>query len=191
MTDGVAPRADPHPNRPPRANPHRNGTRGFTVTRCSPVGGSHSDAVGRTGATVSSLVRRRLPAFRLTVIALAACGSTPASDSSAECLPVGPSLLSQLGVPEAAAVEAGVPLGNSEITGSEEAWYVSTATGSTWVTSINPAEDQSGIIVPLNDAARTESEAGVDVSAGAPIYGDTDVDSPAARRSRTCASGAT
>jgi hypothetical protein len=69
-------------------------------------------------------------------------------------------------------------------------YFVSTKDGATWVTSEDPTVgDQSGLILPLNAKARSDSEAGVDTPAGAPIYvGYTDASAEAVA-SRNCASG--
>jgi hypothetical protein len=79
---------------------------------------------------------------------------------------------------------------DDEFNNGDTAWYVSSSTGGTWATSTDPTDptvDDSGLILPLDDEARSASDSGVDVAADAPIYGSTSIDSGDALASQACA----
>lgn len=73
--------------------------------------------------------------------------------------------------------------------GSGTAFYVSTADGATWATNIDPesASSGAGLTLPMNRAARSASQVGVDANPTAPIFDGLDNDSSEAQASRDCA----
>lgn len=110
-------------------------------------------------------------------IALVACSSSSGgSSSSASCSKVkNPTILEAIHATDAQAVRAGT-----------DGYFVATAGGATWFVTADVSKDDSGLVLPLNDAARAASDAGVDVAAGAPVFkGRTDND-PGARVVRSC-----
>lgn len=68
-------------------------------------------------------------------------------------------------------------------------WYYSTADVATWVSDVPPDSDGSegGLVLPINDTARSKSEAGADVDPNAQIYDGIGDAYPAAAKSRECA----
>lgn len=118
-------------------------------------------------------MRRFLPIL-LVFAGLAACSSS--SSSSASCSTVKNSvILDAIHADSAQAVRAG-----------EDGFFVARSDGATWFTTADPKKDDSGLVLPLDDAARAASDAGVDVPAGSPVYkGHTD-DEPGARVVRSC-----
>lgn len=110
---------------------------------------------------------------------LVACSSSDddgGSSASASCSSVkNPTLLEAIKATDAQAVAAGT-----------DGYFVATAGGATWFTTADPDEDDSGLVLPLNDAARAASDAGADVPAGAPAFKGRSDDDPGARVVRSC-----
>lgn len=107
----------------------------------------------------------------------ASCASNEEPKASG-CLTVSQHLRDALNVDAAAAVRSD----------EGDRWYVSTPAGATWITNINPeGPEQSGLTLPLNDAARAASELGTDARPGAPAYRGASDSDPRAVESRQCA----
>lgn len=66
-------------------------------------------------------------------------------------------------------------------------FFVASATGGLWVTTIPPTSPEAGIILPMNERARVESTAGIDVDPSAPAFDGLDAGSDEAQRALTCA----
>lgn len=67
-------------------------------------------------------------------------------------------------------------------------WALASPSGGIWMTNIDPAgPDAAGLTLPLNSAARAESEMGVDVTPGAPIYKGAKASDRAALQAVECA----
>lgn len=112
----------------------------------------------------------------LAVGFLVSCGS---SGTSASCATVkNPTLLVAIKADKAEAVRAGV----------DGDYYVAAPGGATWFThTVDMKNDDSGLILPLNDEARAQSDTGADVQAGSPVFrGKTATDAGAAV-ARSCA----
>lgn len=127
------------------------------------------------------------------LLATAACSSSKTSSPSASsstssasspgCLPVSTAAKDRLGVPATGATKAVSP----DIRGKSQ-WYYSTADGATWISGIDPATGEADApTLPLNDKARSTSDVGVDIPAGAPAFGGASDGDVGAVQSRTCA----
>lgn len=104
------------------------------------------------------------------------------------CLAASRSFLSQLGVFPAYAVVTEVPAEGSGLAEKGRVWFVSSASGATWVTSADPTSDRDeGIVLPLNAEARKASPVGAGTPAGAPDFEGLSDATPEAARSRACA----
>lgn len=113
---------------------------------------------------------------RLIVPAIVAMAGACSDGDNYACLDVQAKPLRELG---ASAVG---------VNGDGARYVVASASGAAWLTTIIPAlADGSGLILPLNDAARQASDIGVDVSKGAPIYQGIDEDHPAVAAAVECA----
>ena len=76
--------------------------------------------------------------------------------------------------------------------GGEPAWFVSTPEGATWLSYRDPTvDDASGLVVPLNDAARAASDFGTAAAEGAPVFQGVEDSDAGASASRACAAGGT
>ena len=103
-----------------------------------------------------------------------------------ECIRVSPKMAGDLNSPAAQAVA--VPIATAPgLARRGTIWFVSDPHGATWVTNVDPQIDQSGLILPLNQKARSTSEMGRDVPSTAPIYAGINNDHVGAIRSRRCA----
>lgn len=107
---------------------------------------------------------------------LAGCSS---DEMSASCATVkNPELLDAIHAQKAKAVRAG----------SDDDFYVATASGATWFThTVDMTKDDGGLILPLNAEARAQSEVGVDVEAGAPVFQGRTATDDGAAVARSCA----
>lgn len=106
-----------------------------------------------------------------------------------DCLEVGQAFRDAIGVEKAAATVDTRTQTESGL-GSEggRVWYVSDAQGATWVTGHDPSDESDlGLILPLNDSARSSSEVGADAQVGAPAYNGAQDSDAAAVKSRDCA----
>lgn len=125
------------------------------------------------------------PLKLLVAMSLAGLLVVSCSSSSEEgCKPVGGPLLETLGIERASFVKSSDKLGNGRT-----AFYVGAPGGALWVSTADPAKDEAGIVLPLNDEARAASEAGVDTDPTAPIYGSTSLTSETAAKVKACAAG--
>ena len=132
--------------------------------------------VGLEGRGQSSTMHRAVAASVLGVV-IGLVGGAPAHAAANSCTAVKSSgLLQTIHAKKASAVKA-----------DSRRWFVSTATGASWLTTQNPAKDSSGLTLPLNPKARAASDIGVDARPGVPAYaGHTDGDAGAVA-SRACA----
>lgn len=101
------------------------------------------------------------------------------------CQAVGSHLTRDLGVASAMAYPATVPP-KPGVARTGAVWFVAAAGGATWVTNISPTQDESGIILPLNEAARQTSEMGTEVRPGVPIFSGIDDGHQGAHDARAC-----
>jgi hypothetical protein len=99
-----------------------------------------------------------------------------------DCIAASDQVLASLDVPEAYGFG---PLGT--LSTGKDAYYVATAAGAVWVTNFDPSTSEAGLILPLNDVARSASEMGADVGPDAPILSGITADSPGAVRAADCA----
>lgn len=130
-------------------------------------------------------MKRLLPAVFVLSGLLVACsssddggakGASSASSEPASCAEVkNPALLEAVHATTAQSVRAGT-----------DGYFVAVAGGATWFTTSDPSKDDSGLVLPLNDAARSASDAGVDVPAGSPAYKGRSDGDPGARVVRSC-----
>jgi hypothetical protein len=82
---------------------------------------------------------------------------------------------------------AGATRGPADVRGKTR-WYYSTTAGATWISGVDPTTGNANApTLPVNDKARTTSDVGVDVPAGAPAFGAANDFDPAAVQSRGCA----
>ena len=89
-------------------------------------------------------------------------GSSPATPSGTGCSPVVEEWVKQLDMPSGSYVfvEAG------SASNGHPAWIVFKEDGAAWATDVDPSTKPSsgGLIVPINDKARSESDVGVGLS---------------------------
>lgn len=122
-----------------------------------------------------------LVALTLGVALVVGCGGD--GGGSSECNGIANDALSQDGIDLAGATEAPPdPLTD------EPRWYIASPTGGLWVTTASPeVASEGGLVIPLNDQARSESQVGVDAPAS--LVGDVDAGSAEARAALACAEG--
>ncbi len=113
----------------------------------------------------------------------AGCGSGSKSASSDSCITVTSSAATGAITAKVVAAKSGDTFGNGH-----KVWYLAAQSGALWATDADPATEESGLILPLNESARSSSDVGADVSATAPIYGDASPDSGDARAALACGS---
>jgi hypothetical protein len=100
---------------------------------------------------------------------------------SIECLPVSTAIRE--------GIDAG-PLMAVRAPERVKAWFISNAEGATWLTNQDPSDETDiGLILPLNDAARSASVVGTAARPDAPAYQGVTDDEIGAAESRRCASG--
>jgi hypothetical protein len=80
--------------------------------------------------------------------------------------------------------------GDETFGNGKKVYYVAGASGAVWATDSDPSRDESALVLPLNAAARSDSQTGADVPANAPIFGSTSADSKGAKRAIECLRGA-
>lgn len=118
-------------------------------------------------------------AKRVLVVVLVLLAGCSSDSTSASCTTVkNPNLLDAIHAEKAEAVRAG----------ADGDFYVAAPGGATWFThNADMKKDSGGLILPLNDEARAQSDVGVDVEAGSPVFrGKTATDDGAAV-ARSCA----
>ena len=112
----------------------------------------------------------------------AGCSSSSKSASSDSCITVTSSAVTGAIAGEVVATKSGDTFSNGH-----KVWYLATKSGALWATDADPAKEESGLVLPLNDSARSSSDTGADVSATAPIYGDASAGAAAAQAALACA----
>lgn len=121
---------------------------------------------------------RRLCAVLLLLVAFA-CAPTVS-----DCLPVDESLLSGIGIPEAAATLISVEKEPGSLARTGKVWFVATPRGAVWAT--NEAKE-GGLILALNELARATSDVGSEVDFNAPVYAGITDDHEGAQAAVRCA----
>jgi hypothetical protein len=128
------------------------------------------------------LTRRVVVSIAILPLAFFAACSSDSSDGAGggECVNV--TQVGDLQMP-LATVSSGDTLMNGN-----SVYYLASKSGALWATSIDPSGgDASGLTLPLNDAARSASDIGVDVPVDAPLYGDASAGSDSAQKALACA----
>lgn len=99
---------------------------------------------------------------------------TTATTEASKCLTVDSFIKEGIGIPAAAATLAPRGIGSSKDSG--DSWFVASATGGIWLTNMDPTnnEDDAGLILAVNDRARSESTIGTAARPGAPAYNGMD-----------------
>ena len=119
------------------------------------------------------------------VVGLAACGVDPPT-----CEAVGDAAAAGLGLPATYAVKAPGPASRD----GAPRWYYASATGGLWIAFADPmaldrisrSGEDPGLIVPVNDQARAESDVGTAASSGSGILTGTTSSGQEARRALAC-----
>jgi peptidoglycan/LPS O-acetylase OafA/YrhL len=135
----------------------------------------------RTTALVAAVV--------LTGAAATGCGSK--GGSASRCIAVrSTAVTSALAFSALLGLSAAAAAHDETFSNGKKLYYVANSSGAVWAVDSNPSRDESALVLPLNAAARSESQTGANVPAGAPIFGSASADSKGAKRAIECVKSA-